>query len=300
MCNRFLNAINDIMKTYKTISTIDFTKSVVISFDVKVDKNDYIFGVGYEGGNILFKGQNKINLEDLPDLISNTNKIIEFSLSSNKGITDDLIVIEGEPNNLLSDKDISFFKNENKELCLKNTNSPIEDNKLIYKKIEDASSEEAKNLIVLDDEIYKIADEFTPTSYCLSSDINDEENFILKIKDDGFNLDLLNVDITATRDLESYPISQILQQVISINSENSEKYTSSISEISNGSKFENEQNRIRFVFTNGGRLLNISCYNSDKKIYETLGSYSFTQSLNESKIYVYNSSSTISNVSTNF
>ena len=51
------------MNTHKTISTIDFTKSVVISFDVKVNKNDYLFGVGYEGGNILFKGQNKINLE---------------------------------------------------------------------------------------------------------------------------------------------------------------------------------------------------------------------------------------------
>jgi hypothetical protein len=130
--------------------------------------------------------------------------------------------------------------------------------------------------------------------------INDEEDFVLKIKDDGFNLDLLNVDITATRNLESYPISQILQQVISINPENSEKSILSFSEITNGSKFEDDQIRIRFVFTNGGRLLNVSCYNSDKKIYENLGSYSFTQALNESKIYVYNSSSSISNVSTNF
>ena len=288
------------MNTHKTLSTIDFTKSVVISFDVKVNKNDYLFGVGYEGGNILFKGQNKINLEDLPELISNTNKIIEFSLSSNKGITDNLIVIEGEPNNLLSDIDITFSKNENKELCLNDGVTPIKDNKLIYKKIEDPSSEEAKNLIVLNDEIFKIADEYTPTSYCLSSDTNDEEDFILKIKDDGFNLDLLNVDITATRDLESYPISQILQQVISINPENSEKSILSFSEITNGSKFEDDQIRVRFVFTNGGRLLNVSCYNSDKKIYENLGSYSFTQALNESKIYVYNSSSSISNVSTNF
>lgn len=288
------------MNTHKTIFTIDFTKSVVISFDVKVNKNDYLFGVGYEGGNILFKGQNKINLEDLPELISNTNKIIEFSLSSNKGITDNLIVIEGEPNNLLSDIDITFSKNENKELCLNDDVTPIKDNKLIYKKIEDPSSEEAKNLIVLNDEIFKIADEYTPTSYCLSSDINDEEDFVLKIKDDGFNLDLLNVDITATRDLESYPISQILQQVISINPENSEKSILSFSEITNGSKFEDDQIRVRFVFTNGGRLLNVSCYNSDKKIYENLGSYSFTQALNESKIYVYNSSSSISNVSTNF
>lgn len=288
------------MNTHKTISTIDFTKSVVISFDVKVNKNDYLFGVGYEGGNILFKGQNKINLEDLPELISNTNKIIEFSLSSNKGITDNLIVIEGEPNNLLSDIDITFSKNENKELCLNDDVTPIKDDKLIYKKIEDPSSEEAKNLIVLNDEIFKIADEYTSTSYCLSSDINDEEDFVLKIKDDGFNLDLLNVDITATRDLESYPISQILQQVISINPENSEKSILSFSEITNGSKFEDDQIRVRFVFTNGGRLLNVSCYNSDKKIYENLGSYSFTQALNESKIYVYNSSSSISNVSTNF
>lgn len=292
------------MSKYKTKSKIDFTKTVVISFDLKVEKNNYEIGVGYDGGEVLFRGQNQIKSIHLPQLVSNKNNVKEFSILSNNKIVDELITAEIDFNNSFISKNTPIIKNKNGELCVDDeSKTVIEDNKIIYKKIDESSSEDVENLIVIDDIIYKIANDYDCTSYCLCSDKskeNNKEEFILKIQDDGFDLELLNVDITASRNLSTHPIYQILQQISSINPETSQKTHSSISEIKNGVIFEGDQNRIRFVFTNGGRLLNVSQYIKDKKIYENIGSFSFTQNLNESYLYVYTSSSSVSNVSTNF
>lgn len=296
------------MKEYKSKFALDFSKSVVISFEVTADKNDYSFGVGYAGGKILFRGQNSI--DDFENGISISNNKMEFSIYGDTSFVKNLKSFSIGDNDLVSKyknyidengnvvvEESEFFKNEEGFVYYdEDLSIPLDDSVRIYEKTLDY--ENSKNLIVDGYDVYKQSNIYSLITY-IGECSDENQDYILKIEDINDNLTLLSFDNSVTRNLEENNLSESYQEIISPN-ENGETVILN-SSLSDGSLFEKDLNRIRFVFSNRGRLLTVSIYNPNKGLYEKYAEFSFIKEMNEDYLKIYhNSSSSISNVSTNF
>ena len=297
------------MKKYKTKFPLDFSKSVVISFEVTTDEKECCFGVGYSGGDVLFKGQKSI--DNFDENISIKDEKIEFSLYSKSVFAENIKAFQNGDNNLKSKykkyinekgeeivEESEFFKNEEEIVFYDEEMSiPLDNSLKIYEKTEDF--EGIKGLIVEDNTVYKQSEMYQITTY-LYEGKEDDSDFIIKLEDKEDDLLLLSLDDTATRDLDNHSLSQTHQTIITTK-ENGETDYDINSSFSNKIIFNETPKRVRFVFSNFGRHLGVSLYNTEKKMYEKLYDFSFIKEVKEDFLKIYhNSFSSLSKVSTNF
>ena len=277
------------MKTVKTTKELDFTKTIVISFDVKPTSDDYIFGVGYTGGKLLFRGQNYSN--ELNPSISFENNKMEYPILDDETFIKKLKLIHAGDNDMISRPD--YFENWYGDVFYDEENNiPLNDGLKIYEETTDYSSE--KDIMVEDNIVYKSSKNYNLISYVAKS-VFDMDSFLLKTEDKGEDVTFLSFGYSATKDLNSNSIGEIFQEFVKKDGEI--EITSELSE----DIFINQTKKIRFVLSNNGRSLNVSIYDEIKKCYIPHSSYSFIIPVEKDYLFVYcSSSSIISNVSTNF
>lgn len=277
------------MKTVKTTKEIDFTKTIVISFDVKPTSDDYIFGVGYSGGKLLFRGQKYSN--ELNSSISITGNKMEYPILDDESLIENLKIFSMGDNELYSKSE--YYEDWYGNLYFdKEETIPLTNGLDLYEETSDYSSE--KNLIVENNKVYKPSSNYNLISYVAKSTF-DMESFVLKTDDKGEDISLLSFGYSAIRDLNSDAVGEISQEIIKKDGE-----MEIISKLSNDN-FIQQSNKIRFVLSNNGRSLNVSTYDKEKKCYIPHSSYSFIIPVEKDNLFIYySSSSKISNVSTNF
>lgn len=277
------------MKAVKTTKELDFTKTIVISFDVKPTSNDYIFGVGYTGGKLLFRGQKYSN--DLNSSISIIGNEMEYPILDDEILIENLKLFSLANNELSSNTE--YYEDWYGNLYFdKEKTIPLTDGLKLYEETSDYSSE--KDLIVEDNKVYKPSTNYDLVSYVLKTTF-DMETSVIKLDDKDEDITLLSFGYSAKRDLESSEVGEVLQEIIKKDGES--EITSKLS----NDDFIKQSKKIRFVLSNNGRSLNVSIYNEDKKYYVPHSSYSFNMPVDKDNLFVYySSSSIISNVSTNF
>lgn len=320
------------MATYITTSPIDFTKTVVISFDTNHRPNNFDFGVGIcdieiEGeeekinliGEVKLQDYTHIDFDD--DIYHQKGNTITFSLLSSKEkiFSDGFIVQKTEnvkagieyyeessstfkthtkiPMDLLK-----FEKNDDGFLCINLASGleKIKEDTVIFEKTDDYANLK-ENLVVQNNNVYKESKNNEIEAFVL--DFGD--NTILALDESTFkesdmkylkDLELLALDYCMTKNLKEESILHT-SRIPKIKDANPSFNDGSI--IKN-SPFDKNQ-RIRFVISNNGRLMNISLYDKEKKIYDDYLSFTFEKSIDKGYLKVYaNSSSNPSNVSTNF
>lgn len=277
------------MKAVKTTKELDFTKTIVISFDVKPTSDDYIFGVGYSGGKLLFRGQKYSG--ELNPSISIADDKMEYPILDDENLIENLKLFSIGNDDLSSKSEYhenwygDLFYDENKTILL-------DDGLRLYEETSDYSSE--KDLIVEDNKVYKPSTNYNLISYVAKTVFN-MDSFILKTDDRDDDVTFLSFGYSALRDLNSNSIQETSQEIIKKDGET--EISSELSE----DIFINQTKKIRFVLSNNGRSLNVSIYDKNKKCYIPHSSYSFIIPVEKDNLFVYySSSSIISNVSTNF
>lgn len=277
------------MKAVKTTKELDFTKTIVISFDVKPTSNDYVFGVGYTGGKLLFRGQKYSN--ELNPSISIEGDEMEYPILEDDSLIENLKLISLGDNGLSSESE--YYEDWYGNLYFdEERNIPLTDGLEIYEETSDYSSE--KDLIVEDNKVYKPSTNYDLISYVAKTTF-DMDTFVIKLDDKDEDITLLSFGYSAKRDLESNKIGEITQEIVKKDGES--EITSKLS----NDNFINQSNRIRFVLSNNGRSLSVSTYDKEKKCYIPYSSYSFIIPVEKDNLFLYySSSSKISNVSTNF
>ena len=330
------------MATYRTTSPIDFTKTVVISFDTNHSPNNFDFGVGicnidYEvieneegeiieekevinlSGGVKLQDYNHIDFDD--DIYSQKENIITFSLiSSKENLFSKGYIIQKSENetdgiNYYDDKTINstnievesliFEKNDDDFLCLNLSSGlkKVKEDTVIFEKIDDYTNLK-ENLVVQNNEVFKENKDSEIITFVL--DLEDDSILSLgqrtykeNISDETTylkDLDLLALDYCMTKNLKEESILYISR----IPKSEDANPSSDDGSIIKNSPFDKNQ-RIRFVISNNGRLMNISLYDKEKKIYNDYLSFTFEKKIEKGYLEVYtNSSSNPSNVSTNF
>lgn len=282
------------MATYKTTSLIDFTKTVVVSFDTNHSPFDFDFGIGLFNhndvicGRVDLKGHRNISFSDDYDVSGDE---IEFSILTDNLFSDGYLLqkLHLKSEDVQSSNDFEFEKDRNGYLLINSTK--VKEDSVLFKRISDYETIK-ENLIVENGEVYVESKTEEPIAFVFEC----EDDYILKLSsEDG--LELLSLDYGLTKNLEEESLLLLSHGTKSINDSN---LTISESIIRN-SPFNNQQ-RIRFVISNNAKLMSISLYNNDKKIYEEYTSFTFNYAIEKGylAIYIKNSSSVPSNVSTNF
>ena len=155
------------MAKYRTTEKIDFTKTVVVSFDLTCTKNDFYFGAGYEEGssssviehgNVIINGIGNIEKTDFrDDVIYNTDtNTMEVSVMDRDIIFSKNFII-------LNTESLNWDK-------IGNTISESEkDSLIVYEKTDNYETlTEDDDLIVIDDIVYKKNDEIDHINYVLA------------------------------------------------------------------------------------------------------------------------------------
>lgn len=291
--------------SYKTKSQIDFTKTVVISFDVSdVAKDLYTISLQNSVGEISFNGYGQISYPKNVFYNISTDTLF-FSVNSVDFI-DKLKVFYQKDNNFDSYPDIEFeWDSSKKEILYKQQDEEdeniinlveINDGTLIYEKTEDY--QDVENLIVEDNDVYVPSKLYKSVPYIIEpfkvKNGKYQEDAILIIDNKGNDLTFLSIDNTAERKPSINPVYEMKQKIID---ENGESKINSV--LSNGHLFENNT-RLRLVYNNNGKTLNVSVYDDEKKSFKTISNFSFINEIEKDYIRVQFENCSVSNVSTNF
>lgn len=320
------------MATYITTSPIDFTKTVVISFDTNHRPNNFDFGVGIcdividrEEENINLIGEVKLqdytHIDFDTDIYHQNGSTITFSLlSSKEKIFSEGFIVQKTENvkagieyyedssstfkthNQIRMDLLKFEKNDDGFLCLNLASGlkKIKEDTVIFEKTDDYANLK-ENLVVQNNNVYKESKNNEIEAFVL--DFGD--GTILALDETTFedsdikylkNLELLALDYCMSKNLKEESILYISR----IPKSEDANPSSDDGSIIKNSPFDKNQ-RIRFVISNNGRLMNISLYDKEKKIYNDYLSFTFEKKIEKGYLEVYtNSSSNPSNVSTNF
>lgn len=283
------------MAKYRTKKEIDFNKSVVISFDVTTTDNSFSFGIEHDGGIVKLNGLSNIS----PSLnnISLKNNVVTFSLMEKSIFSDNLIsqkeIIISENNSTSTNDKIVFEKDDKDFLCI--DNERIKEDTVIYEKIDDYENK-IENFIVIENSVYKKSETWNSDInpiIAVASSKEKSDTFILRLNENDDNLTFLSLDCLCEKDMKDDGVLEIYHEIKNTTIKNALTSFNSI--------FKNSTNRIRFVFTNNGRLLSISVYDEKEKMYKEYENLSFRKSIDKGYLIIHtSSSSSISNVSTNF
>lgn len=281
------------MATYKTTSLIDFSKTVVISFDTNHNSSDFDFGVGmYDHtnkicGRIDLKGYKNISFDqNIYDV--NDNEVIFSVLTENLFSDGYLLQKSNYKNEVVPTKEI-FEMDENGFLC--SDSIRVKEDTVVFERISDYDSIK-DNLIIENKEVYIESKTEEPIAFVFDCG-NDH---ILKLSSENDSLELLSLDYGLTKNLEEESLLLLSHGTKS----NNVNVLTTNDNIIRKSPFDKPQ-RIRFVISNNAKLMSVSLYNNDKKIYEEYTSFTFKYGIEKGYLAVYtNSSSVPSNVSTNF
>lgn len=292
-------------ETYKTKKPIDFSKTVVISFDVNsASPNLYKISLQNSAGKIIFNGYDQITYPKNV-FYNNKSETIFFSVNSVNFI-DGIKVFYYKDNDFKSYPNIDFeWDSSKKEIFYKQQDEEdeniinlveIDDGTRIYEKTDNYQNKE--NLIVEENIVYELSNQYKSIPYIIEpfkvKNGKNEENAILILENKGDDLTFLSIDNVAERNVTKNPVYEINQKIIDEKGE-----TKSNSVLSNGHLFDNN-NRLRLVYNNNGKTLNVSLFDNDTKTFKNVSNFSFINEIEKDYMTIQFENCSVSNVSTNF
>ena len=293
----------DSLSTYTSTKTIDYEKSVVLSFDIKKSR----FGVGHENGKIVYNQSSILpKYEGLKldgNILSNSlnqktflddklTVIIDNSTITSKDEISEDTIYDENGKNITSLKTPTFYIYDGVFYTNSSKKEELNTGKVIYEIVSPSSEVTEDAYIDKNDDVYQKSKRYTCDDYLIILDSSEKE-YTLQLEMDSSSIALLSVGEIIKRDLTEHP-------VYSISHFNNEEQTDYYYE---NPLLEDNTERFRFVFSNRGKILSISGFDNDKNCFIQKETFCFD--INEEtlpqKINVYTSSSSnISNVSTNF